>query len=163
MGKQKTASTGGFFQELFHAGVYKRSQGRITRQVTFAVIAVATALAAWKMNTSGMVSSFFDTFGGNASSFFNSTLDYFVPGFVLALGIWIGYRVVNLPSFADFLIAVEAEMNKVSWPSRSELYRSSVVVIVVIFLLAGILFGFDFIWQTFFRWIGVLYSPSDDA
>ena len=35
---------------------------------------------------------------------------------LLMAGLWIGYRVVNLPSFADFLIAVEAEMNKVSWP-----------------------------------------------
>jgi len=41
----------------------------------------------------------------------------------------------------DFLIAVEAEMNKVSWPSRAELVRSAAVVIFVIFLLATVLFG----------------------
>ena len=35
---------------------------------------------------------------------------------VLAFGLWLGYRIVNVPQFADFLIAVEAEMNKVSWP-----------------------------------------------
>ena len=32
---------------------------------------------------------------------------------------------MNMPRFADFLIAVEAEMNKVSWPSKAELIRSS--------------------------------------
>ena len=48
-----------------------------------------------------------------------------------------------MPRFADFLISVEAEMNKVSWPSRGELYRASLVVIVVIFLLVAILFGYD--------------------
>ena len=37
------------------------------------------------------------------------------------VGLWATYRSVNLPAFADFLIAVEAEMNKVSWPSWSEL------------------------------------------
>ena len=40
------------------------------------------------------------------------------------VGVWLGYRLVNIPRFADFLIAVEAEMNKVSWPSRGELIRS---------------------------------------
>jgi preprotein translocase subunit SecE len=54
-----------------------------------------------------------------------------------------GRRIVNLPSFADFLISVEAEMNKVSWPSRGELYRASLVVIVVIFLLTAILLAYD--------------------
>ena len=39
--------------------------------------------------------------------------------------------------FADFLIAVEAEMTKVSWPSRGELVRSSIVVILVIFLFGN--------------------------
>ena len=35
---------GTFFHELVHVGVYKRSQGRITRQVTFAALAVTIAL-----------------------------------------------------------------------------------------------------------------------
>lgn len=30
------------------------------------------------------------------------------------VGIWFGYRLVNWPRFADFLISVEAELNKVS-------------------------------------------------
>ncbi len=71
-----------------------------------------------------------------------------VPGTVpcrLALGAWIAFRIVNIPSFADFLISVEAEMNKVSWPSRGELYRASLVVIVVIFLLTAILFTYDLV------------------
>jgi preprotein translocase subunit SecE len=75
---------------------------------------------------------------------------------LLLIGVWICYRVVNIPKFADFLIAVQAEMNKVSWPSKQELIRSSMVVIFVIFLLAGILFGFDIFWMWFFRWLGVL-------
>ena len=48
-----------------------------------------------------------------------------------------------MPSFADFLISVEAEMNKVSWPTRTELIRASIVVILMIFLLAAILFAYD--------------------
>ncbi len=48
-----------------------------------------------------------------------------------------------MPAFADFLISVEGEMNKVSWPSRGELFRASLVVILVIFFLAALLFAYD--------------------
>ena len=54
-----------------------------------------------------------------------------------AVGIWFGYRIVNYSVFADFLIAVEAEMNKVSWPTRRELWNASVVVMFVIFAMAA--------------------------
>jgi preprotein translocase subunit SecE len=65
--------------------------------------------------------------------------------------------------FADFLIAVEAEMNKVSWPSRAELVRSSVVVIMVLFLLAIVLFGLDIVWSFVFEWLGILYKAPSGA
>ena len=70
-----------------------------------------------------------------------------IPLGVLVLGLWFSFRIVHLPRFADFLIAVEAEMNKVSWPSTTELIKSSLVVIIVIFLLTGILFGYDLLWR----------------
>jgi preprotein translocase subunit SecE len=78
---------------------------------------------------------------------------YFFPALLLIAGLWFGFRIVNLPQFADFLIAVEAEMNKVSWPSRAELIRSSIVVICVIVILAAVLFGFDLTWKAFFTYV----------
>ena len=62
--------------------------------------------------------------------------------------LWIAFRLVNMPRFADFLISVEAEMNKVSWPTRTELFAASMVVIVVIFLLTAILFVYDLVWKS---------------
>ena len=118
-------------QELFSVGVYKRSQGRIARQVTFAALAIIFTLGAWSLSE-------YYTDKGNA-------LHYYVPLAFLAAGWWISFRVVQLPTFADFLISVEGEMNKVSWPSRGELFRASLVVMVVIFFLAALLFGYDFI------------------
>ena len=53
----------------------------------------------------------------------------------------------TFPAFADFLIAVEAEMNKVSWPTRTELFRASMVVLIVIFALAVVLAGYDMFWK----------------
>ena len=55
------------------------------------------------------------------------------------------FAIVNWPSFADFLIAVEAEMNKVSWPSRTELIRASMVVIVLMFGLAPCCYTYDLV------------------
>ncbi len=78
-----------------------------------------------------------------------------IPAVVLIAGLWFGYRLVNWPRFADFLIAVEAEMNKVTWPSKDELIRASIVVMFTIFFLAMALFLFDIIWQVFFDFIGV--------
>jgi preprotein translocase subunit SecE len=68
---------------------------------------------------------------------------------------WLCYRLVNLPRFADFLIAVEAEMNKVSWPGRTELLRAAGVVLFTIFALAAVLYAFDLLWFTVFDWIGI--------
>ena len=76
------------------------------------------------------------------------------------VGLWIGYRIVNYSKFADFLIAVEAEMNKVSWPTRKELWRSAVVVIFVIFAMAFLLFVFDVAWSALFKTIGIRYIAS---
>lgn len=140
MAKEKALTMGSLVQELFQAGVYKRSQGRIARQVTCAAIWVAFVLGGWRV---------WLTIGGG------SGVRYIVAGLTVAVGVWLGYRIVNIPAFADFLIAVEAEMNKVSWPSRGELIRSSVVVIFVIFLLALVLFAYDLIWRSMFVFIGV--------
>jgi preprotein translocase subunit SecE len=60
-----------------------------------------------------------------------------------------------MPSFADFLIAVEAEMNKVSWPTRTELFRSSMVVIFCILFLTVVLFGYDMFWSLVLKITGV--------
>jgi len=129
-----------FFQELLHTGLYKRNQGRITRQVTFAAIAITVTLGFYRL--SQMLAG-------------DPVWEFAVPGVLLLAGWWIAYRVVNVPAFADFLIAVEAEMNKVSWPTRTELFRASMVVLVTIFALAAILFGFDYFWRTFFTWLGI--------
>jgi preprotein translocase subunit SecE len=141
MGKEKAAAGGSwggwpFLQELLKVEIYKRSQGKIVRQLTCLTIWVAFALGAWRMHV------YMDAVMTNVPT----ALIYLMPSIVLLLGLWVGYRVVNLPSFADFLIAVEAEMNKVSWPSRTELVRSSIVVIVLMFGLTIVLFTYDTVW-----------------
>jgi preprotein translocase SecE subunit len=242
---------GAFFQELLRADVYKRSQGRITRQVTFAAIALAIALGLLRLSemlqrwdpsvharpaevvcraeanplgvdgkiaiqangkeaivdvrkgeTLADVAARVDridkdkkigvtanvpkdnkenqlvlstTAPGSTSTLkvkveppnllhpvggsleaqgrdeVNLGIHYWAPGLLLLAGAWLSYRLVNLPVFADFLIAVEAEMNKVSWPTRPELFRASTVVLILIFSLAMILGAYDFFWGYFIR------------
>ena len=136
MAKEKNATVSPFFRELFQLGIYKRSQGRIARQVTFAAILIVLVLGAWRLSVFEL--------SMNASR----NIQYLGPILMVVVGAWMAFRLVNLPSFADFLIAVEAEMNKVSWPTRHELVRSSLVVIFCIFFLAFVLYGYDLFWSS---------------
>src|SRR5205085_3280828 len=69
-----------------------------------------------------------------------------VPLILLAGLLWMAWRVVNWPTFADFLIATEAEMNKVSWTTRRRLVQDTVVVLVTVTLFTVFLFAVDFLW-----------------
>jgi preprotein translocase subunit SecE len=141
MSTEKAATTSSLLGELFQLGLYKPTQGRIARQITGGAFALTFLVGAWRFYTVSTASQ---------------GVRLGIPLALAALGLWFSYRIVNYPKFADFLIAVEAEMNKVSWPSRAELIRSSVVVIFVIGVLSIILFGFDIFWRFFFQLIGIV-------
>jgi preprotein translocase subunit SecE len=129
---------------LMQTAVYKPTQGRIVRQLT--------ALAIWSIVIMGCYRLYITLRGEIESAPWAESA---IPLTLGAMGCWFGFRVVNWPRFADFLIAVEAEMNKVTWPSKQELVRASIVVIATIIILAVTLFLFDVIWQWFFATIGV--------
>ena len=81
-----------------------------------------------------------------------------VPWLLMALTAWVAYRAVNVPSFAEFLIATEAEMNKVSWTPRKRLGQDTVVVLITTLLLALFLLVVDIFWGSLlsYKYIGVL-------
>jgi preprotein translocase SecE subunit len=89
-------------------------------------------------------------------------LPFTVPLLLAALALWFAYRVVNLPTFADFLIATEAELNKVSWTTRKRLVQDTIVVLTTMLLLTAFLFAMDSLWINVlsWRWINVLQAPS---
>lgn len=142
---------------MFAVGLYKRNQGHLTRQLSAAALGLVVALGAWTLSQSSILTSLDDTV-----KLFWVLL---VPGDVIRLGVpfgivlaggWIIYRLVNYPRFADFLISVEAEMDKVVWSSKAELYRATVVVLMTMGLLVVFLLLFDVFWQNFFSMIGFL-------
>jgi preprotein translocase subunit SecE len=147
MAKEKKSSAAAvpLVREFFQWGMYKRSQGRIARQVSFGAILLLVVVGAWRLG--GILQQ------NTATS---SEVAWGIPVVLCLVGGWIAFRLVNLPSFADFLIAVEAEMNKVSWPTRTELIRSSIVVIFSILFLAAVLYGYDSFWAFLLSRLGVM-------
>jgi preprotein translocase subunit SecE len=135
------ARAGSLLGEMLSFSLYKWSQGRVTRQVTFAALAVIVGLGAWQLSQliTGLAA-------GESTGPDLGVMRFAVPGALLAAGLWLCFRIVNIPRFAEFLIAVEAEMAKVSWPTGTEVFRSSAVVIFLIFALAFLLAAFDLFW-----------------
>lgn len=90
---------------------------------------------------------------------------YTLPLLLLAGSIWLAWRIVNLPTFADFLIATESEMNKVSWTTRHRLFQDTIVVLVTMVLMAVFLFVVDIAWARLLSSgpVGVLKKPDVKA
>ena len=146
MATTKSKGDQSLLTEMFNTGLYKRNQGRRVRQWTGVAIAAIFILGARAM--------YF-----NLLSDFDSLSDPIRLGISVGLGLvgcWFGYRLVNFPKFADFLISVQAEMDKVTWISMKELVRSTIVVIVCMTFIGVLLYGYDFLWATLFQAVGIL-------
>ena len=141
MAKSKASS--GLLSELFSVGLYKRSQGQRVRQITGIAIAIIFLVGAWSLSVNVL---------GNASE----PLRVGLPTAIAVLGCWLAYRIVNYPPAADFMIGVQSEMDKVSWPTWPQLWRATVVVLVVMVVLAASLFLFDITWRFVFTKVGFL-------
>jgi preprotein translocase SecE subunit len=87
-----------------------------------------------------------------------------LPITLAVLSIWLGWRAVNFPTFADFLIATEAEMNKVSWTTRRRLVQDTIVVLVTVILMTVFLFVVDMAWSKLLSnpYVGVIRIESED-
>ena len=72
------------------------------------------------------------------------------------------FRAVNVPDFAEFLIATEAEMNKVSWSTRKRLMQDTVVVLLTTLIMTLFLLVVDLFWGWLLsrQTVGVLPSRS---
>jgi preprotein translocase SecE subunit len=104
---------------------------------------------------------------GGPTTFRSLTLlpavQFTLPLLLLAASLWLAWRIVNVPAFADFLIATEAEMNKVSWTTQRRLVQDTIVVLVTVVLMAFYLFAMDQTWRVLLSWkpIGVLIQPEE--
>jgi preprotein translocase subunit SecE len=138
---------GSMGRELLSTSIYKRNQGRVTRQVTGAVLALVWAVGCWQLWQ--ILPMWLGAGGPMSLGMPSETLNgirWGLPFLLAALGLWMAYRIVNIPQFAEFLIGVESEMAKVAWPTIGDVARSSAVVIFMIFALSFILAAYDLFW-----------------
>ena len=61
-----------------------------------------------------------------------------VPAVLFLVFAWIVFKIVNTPRLADFMIATEGEMKKVSWSTKKEIATSTKVVLVTVLFAGGI-------------------------
>ena len=123
--------------------IYKKGQGKYTRMVTFGAAVFITVVAAVAL------SAFLENYAP-------PYVHFGVPAaLIVAVGLLVLW-ILNRPKAADFLIATEGEMKKVSWSSRKEIIGSTKVVIITTFILAVILFSVDMMFGSLFGLLGIL-------
>ncbi len=126
--------------------IYKKKQGKHTRLATFMSVMFIGAVGAYELST--------------ALAAWDATniayVRYGVPVLAAGLLAWLMFWIVNRPKTADFLIATEGEMKKVSWSSRKEVIGSTKVVMITTFILAVLLLAVDLVFQLAFQTIGVM-------
>jgi preprotein translocase subunit SecE len=136
-------------KSIVSTDLYQWKQGKVLRRSTGGAIWLACVLASQALYHSVL-------YDGLTGTFLGTTTAYWVVGVINIVGLWLAFRVINYPPFADFLIDVESEMAKVTWPSWTELQRATVVVLVTMALFSVLLFGYDVLWQKFLELTGVL-------
>ena len=131
-----------FLVNLARADLYKPMQGWYARIYTALGLGLIVAAGAWKV---------FD-----ASIEYSPALRFGLPAVFLGILGWVIFRIVHFPPFAEFLIATEAEMNKVSWTNKEDLIRATTVVLATVVMMTVFLFMVDTLWTLVLRMIGVL-------
>jgi preprotein translocase subunit SecE len=155
MAKQKTTAvtSDGLRSALannFALARYKRSQGRVTRQLTAAMLSLIVLFGVYTLYQKLLT-------GFSADEGLGGQLPLMVAVSLTVIGLWATFRIIHWPRFADFLISVEAEMDKVTWSDWDELKRSTAVVLFAMVFLTIVLFVFDVFWQKVFTSTGVLF------
>jgi preprotein translocase subunit SecE len=126
--------------------IYKRNQGKYTRTVTFVAVLAIGLIGAKALS---------DALDGYTLTRTPAVRFGIPTALILGLGLLM-FWLVNRPKSADFLIATEGEMKKVSWSSRREVVGSTKVVIVTAFLMAAVLYVVDWLFANLFAKLGVM-------
>lgn len=127
--------------------IYKRGQGKYTRLGSFFAGAIIVGAGCWKLYGK------LDVWLAGLPKEWALWVSTLAPvGLFVVLAVFLLW-LVNKVSVADFMIAAEGEMKKVSWSSRQEIAVSTFIVIVVVVLVAVLLGVTDITFRTFFSWI----------
>lgn len=142
---------------------YKKMQGLRIRRITMLTIIITVGLGIYYYLFRGSTSLSRSTVWGipfvaDYELIVFRAAGLTIPLILMGLTLWFGYRLVNYPRFAEFLINTEAELAKVSWSTRKRLIRDTGVVLLTVLLLSAFLYFLDILWVVILRTIGVLHT-----
>jgi len=127
--------------------IYKRGQGKYTRLYSAFGGAIIAGIGCWQLYSK------LEAVEWGLSRKAALWIATMVPaGLFVVLALLISW-LINKPSVADFMIAAEGEMKKVSWSSKQEIAVSTFIVIVVVIIMAILLGTTDIAFRTFFMWL----------
>lgn len=145
---------------------YKRGQGLRIRRLTMLGLLLLIGTGLWFYRGAPNLNVWWSL----TVPFFRDTPLALIPApgvtvpVLLGLGaLWFVYRLVNWPRFADFLVATEAEMHKVSWATGKRLKQDTIVVLTTVVLMTVFLFSMDTIWSQVLKWVGVIHTPGKQS
>jgi preprotein translocase SecE subunit len=154
-------------QGWFSTASYKRSLGQRVRRLTMLGIILIGGSGVYSLMFQGVLPENWTLampFDLHPVTLLTGA-KYAIPLLLMGLTLWVAWRAVNVPTFAEFLIATEAEMNKVSWTPKRRLAQDTVVVLTTTLLLALFLLVVDLFWGWLLsrETIGVLPSRKPAA
>ena len=118
--------------------IYKRGQGKYTRLCTAFGVAIVVGLGCLRLYSKLQATDL------------GLWVETMVPaGLFVAFALLI-FWLINKQYVADFMIAAEGEVKKVSWSSRKEIAVSTFIVIMVVIIMAVLLGLTDLFFQLFF-------------
>ncbi len=130
---------------------YKPNQGRYARFSVAGALAVLFLFAAWRTVRFVGLGESFALIGLNVPyAVLWGALVFFVLS-LFALFFVTGYKSgINkfdhtTALFIDLLIDTEGELKKVSWPSKEEIRRYTIVVIASVIFIGGLVYVVDFV------------------
>jgi len=126
--------------------MYKRGQGLNTRLWSGLTCFTITAIGCFRL---------YQILLSRTNNIWLYTL---VPSGVCAAIALLIFWLVNKPNLADFLIAAEGEIKKVSWSSKREIIASTTIVIGVVLSVGFMLVGVDFLFSGLFEFVLKLYE-----
>jgi preprotein translocase SecE subunit len=151
-------------QGWFHGNSYKRSLGMKVRRLTILGVLIIGGTGVYSLMFQGLLPETWRLampFELKAITVLGDA-QYAIPLLFLAATLWLAFRAVNVPTFAEFLIATEAEMNKVSWTPKRRLAQDTVVVLTTTLILTLFLLVVDLFWGWLLSRsvVGVLPPPA---
>jgi preprotein translocase subunit SecE len=131
-------------------GIYKSGQGKYTRMLSSLGFGLIIVIGCYRLyKTLQMI----DWEGWGLTQRASLWVSTMIPAVLFVVLTFLIFRLINRPTIADFMIAGEGEMKKVSWSSRKEIVASTFIVIVVVITMGVLLGAADLFFRVFFNWL----------